>query len=174
MKILSIGSGKINERENVIRLDISKETGADVVWDLNIFPYPFKDEEFDKVECYDVIEHVDNIPKVMQECFRILKHNGVMFITTPHYSSPNSYIDPTHKFHLSVFSFDCFSDKHKYSYYSDARFIIDLKKIIFQGSSIRKFILTRLMNKYPKFYEEYLAWIFPAWFLYFELRAYKN
>lgn len=174
MKVLSIGSGKIADRENVIRLDISKETGADVVWDLNVSPYPFGDAEFDKIECYDVIEHVDNIPKVLQECFRILKDDGVMYITTPHYSSSNSFIDPTHKFHLSIFSFDCFSDEHKYSYYSGARFKIDVKKIIFQRPRIRKIILSRFANKYPKFYEEHLAWIFPAWFLYFELRAKKK
>lgn len=174
MKILSVGSGKIAEREDVVRLDISKETGADVVWDLNVTPYPFEEGEFDKIECFDVIEHVDNIPKVMQECFRILNNDGVMCITTPHYSSPNSFIDPTHKFHLSIFSFDCFSDEHKYSYYSGARFKIDEKKIIFQGPRLRKFILTRFANKYPKFYEEHLAWIFPAWFMYFEMRAKKN
>lgn len=174
MKVLAIGSGKMAKKENVIRLDISKDTGADVVWDLNITPYPFCDGEFDVIECYDVIEHVDNIPRVMQECYRILKPNGRMLITTPHYSSPNSYIDPTHKFHLSLFSFDCFSDEHKYSYYSGARFKIITKKIIFHGMRWRKFILTRMANKYPKFYEEHLAWLFPAWFLYFELSAKKE
>lgn len=174
MKILAIGSGKMIERENVIRLDISKETGADIVWDLNITPYPFTDGEFDKIECYDVIEHVDNIPKVMQECSRILKNNGILYITTPHYSSPNSYIDPTHRFHLSLFSFDCFSNDHIYSYYSSARYKIDVKQLMFHGFFIRKYFLTKFANRFPKFYEEYLAWIFPAWFLYFELRAIKE
>ena len=108
MKVLAIGSGKIEKRENVVRLDISSETGADVIWDLNVIPYPFNNDVFDTIECFDVIEHVDNIPRVMQECSRILKPNGVLQITTPHYSSANSYIDPTHKFHLSFFSFDCF------------------------------------------------------------------
>jgi SAM-dependent methyltransferase len=173
MKILAIGSGKMEFRENVTRLDISKETGADVVWNLNESPYPFVDCEFDKIECYDVIEHVDNIPKVLQECFRLLKPDGVMHITTPHYSSPNSYIDPTHKFHLSFFSFDCFSDEHQYSYYSNARFKINSRKIMFQGPWIKKFILTKFANHHPKFFENHLAWICPAWFLYFELSAKK-
>lgn len=169
MKILSVGSGKIAGRENVIRLDIAKDTGADVIWDLNLLPYPFAENEFDRIECYDVIEHVNDIPKVMQECHRILKKGGDFHITTPHYSSPNSYIDPTHKFHLSYYSFDCFSDEHKYSYYSGARFKIEERQLMFHGSKIRKFLLTRLANRFPKFYEEHLAWIFPAWFLYFRL-----
>lgn len=174
MKILAIGSGKIENRKNVVRLDISSETGADVIWDLNVVPYPFNDDEFDSIECFDVIEHVDNIPRVMQECSRILKNDGVLQITTPHYSSANSYIDPTHKFHLSFFSFDCFSSDHVYSYYSNARFRVGVRKIIFEGPWIRKYFLNKIANKFPKFYEKNLAWIFPAWFLYFELHATKK
>jgi SAM-dependent methyltransferase len=173
MKILSIGSGKIEKKANVIRLDISKDTGADVVWDLNKSPYPFDNDEFDQIECFDVIEHLDNIPNVMQECYRILKNDGMVFITTPHFSSANSYIDPTHKFHLSIYSFDCFADDHKYNYYSNVKFNVGVKKIIFGGNYFRKAILSRFANRFPKFYEENLSWIFPAWFLYFELKARK-
>jgi SAM-dependent methyltransferase len=171
MKILSMGSGIEKRKENVVRLDISKETGADVIWNLNHFPYPFEDNSFDIIECFDVIEHVDNIPLVMQECHRILKKEGLMNITTPHYSCSNSYIDPTHKYHLSYFSFDCFSAEHKYHYYSKARFFIVQKKMMFKGFYLRKAILNKIANKYPAFYENHLAWIFPAWFLYFELKA---
>ncbi len=173
MKTLSMGCGKSEAKTDVIRLDISKETGADVVWDLNVTPYPFNDSSFTRIECFDVIEHLENIPKVMQECFRILQKDGVMYVTTPHYSSPNSYVDPTHRFHLSLFSFDCFSDAHKYHYYSGARFKIEKRLLTFQGPRLRKALLTKLANKYPQFYESHIAWIFPAWFMYFELKALK-
>ena len=173
MKILSIGSGKTETRANVTKLDISPDTGADVIWDLNHYPYPFEQGVFTVIECLDVIEHVENIPKVMQECHRILQKDGLMKITTPHYSSPNSYIDPTHRFHLSLFSFDCFSDEHKYSYYSGARFQIVKRQLTFEGPWIRKYLLTKIANANPRFYEKHLAWIFPAWFMYFELKCLK-
>jgi SAM-dependent methyltransferase len=174
MKTLAIGSGKMNPSPNITRLDISPETGADVIWDLNIFPYPFEDSTFDRIECFDVIEHVANIPAVMQECHRILKNDGLFYITTPHYSSNNSYIDPTHRFHLSYFSFDCFSDEHKYHYYSKARFKMIQKKMIFDGLFLRKALFSKLAYLFPEFYEKRLSWIFPAWFLYFEMRAIKK
>ncbi len=173
MKILSIGSGKTETRPNVTKLDISPDTGADVIWDLNHYPYPFEQGVFAEIECLDVIEHVENIPKVMQECHRILQKGGLMKITTPHYSSPNSYIDPTHRYHLSLFSFDCFSDQHKYSYYSGARFQIVKRQLTFEGPWIRKYLLTKIANANPRFYEKHLAWIFPAWFMYFELKCLK-
>ena len=173
MKTLSIGAGKSPRREGLVTLDISQEANPDVVWDLNQFPYPFEDNSFDEIDCFDVIEHVDNIPKVMEECCRILKNNGVMKITTPHFSSPNSYTDPTHKFHLGMFSFDCFSHTHEYSYYSKARFEISKRQLMFKGIFPIKNILTKLANKFPRIYEEKWAWIFPAWFMFFELKAKK-
>ena len=171
MKVLSIGSGKQEKEDGLTRLDISAETNPDVVWDLNNFPYPFEDQSYDLIECYDVIEHIDSIPKVMEQCHRILKKGGVIKLTTPHFSSANSYIDPTHKFHLSYFSFDCFSDQHEYSYYSKARFKILKRDLRFNGNRLYRAIFYRVAKHFPKFYETRLTWIFPAWFLYFELEA---
>ncbi len=34
-------------------------------------------------------------------------------------------------------------------------------------------IVSRLANRFPKFYEERFAWMAPAWFLSFELEAIK-
>jgi ubiquinone/menaquinone biosynthesis C-methylase UbiE len=173
MKILSIGAGNQKRVENLTTLDIAEETNPDIVWNLNDFPYPIEDNSFDLIECYDVIEHVENIPKVMEECHRILKAGGKINLTTPHYSCNNSYIDPTHRFHLSYFSFDCFDSSHTYSYYSKARFKIVERQILFEGSRIYKSIMCRIVRLSPHFYEKKLAWIFPAWFLSFSLQADK-
>jgi hypothetical protein len=43
----------------------------------------------------------------------------------------------------------------------------------FQGGRLNRSLVSRFANKFPKFYEERLAWIMPAWFLYFELKAIK-
>lgn len=172
--VLCIGCGQTTAAPGVIRLDISEEIKPDVVWDLDNFPYPFEDNKFDAVECFDVIEHLNNIPKSLQEIHRILKNNGVLKITTPHYSCANSYIDPTHRYHLSYFSFDYFCEGHQLSYYSKARYRIKNRRIQFQGSSIVSSLLNKLANKFPYIYEQRWAWIFPAWFLYFELEAVKD
>ncbi len=173
MTMLSVGCGKRMHQANVIRLDVCSEVNPDVVWDLDQFPYPFKESNFSEIECFDVIEHLNNIPKALEEFHRILEPKGVLKITTPHFSCANSYIDPTHKWHLSYFSFDYFSGDHALSYYSKARYTIKRRQLQFQGSRFNRSIVSRMANKFPQVYEERWTWIFPAWFLYFELEAIK-
>lgn len=44
---------------------------------------PFKDESFDFILCSNGIEHLENSFHFIRECFRILKKNGKILITTP-------------------------------------------------------------------------------------------
>jgi SAM-dependent methyltransferase len=171
--ILSVGCGRRNVDPDVIRLDISPDVNPDVVWDLDEFPYPFDESYFSAIECMDVIEHLGNIPRVMEEFHRILKSNGILKISTPHFSSANSFIDPTHRWHLSRFSFDYFSERPDLSYYSRSKYREKIGHIQFQGGRMSRSIVSRLANRFPKTYEQRFAWMFPAWFLYFELEAIK-
>jgi len=169
--VLAIGCGMRQTETGTIRLDISPEVNPDILWNLDHFPYPLDDSSFSEIECFDVIEHLTDITKSMQEFHRILKPNGLLRITTPHFSCANSYIDPTHKYHLSYFSFDYFESNHKLSYYSDANFRIKHRHIQFQGSRFNRSIVSRFANNFPYNYEQRWAWMFPAWYLYFELEA---
>ena len=171
---LSVGCGHRAAGSDSIRLDISSHVNPDVVWNLDNVPYPFEDSSFSEIECFDVIEHLQEIPKTLEEFHRILQSGGLLRITTPHFSCANSFIDPTHKWHLSYFSFDYFSKSHDLSYYSRATYEIKKRNIYFQGSRSYKSIMGLFANKFPHTYEQRWAWIFPAWFLYFELEAVKN
>jgi SAM-dependent methyltransferase len=170
---LSVGCGRRAPEENVIRLDKASSVEPDVLWDLDIFPYPFDDSIFSELECLDVIEHLADIPKAMEEFHRILRPNGILKITTPHFSCANSFVDPTHRWHLSRFSFDCFCNGHDLCYYSEARYRVRASQIQFSGGRLNRSLVSRIANKFPEFYEQRLAWILPAWFLYFELEAVK-
>lgn len=174
MSTLSVGCGKRIPEPHLIRLDISPEVEPDVVWDLDKFPYPFEDSYFSKIECFDVIEHLQDIPRTLEEFHRIMKHDGLLQITTPHFSCANSFVDPTHRWHLSYFSFDYFSEGHNLSYYSKVRYRIKARHIQFCGGRFNRSIISRLANKLPNIYEQRWAWIFPAWYLYFELEALKK
>jgi hypothetical protein len=46
-------------------------------------------------------------------------------------------------------------------------------KEMFSSSLINK-LVWRLANRYPGTYERRWAWIFPAWYLYFELEVQKD
>lgn len=85
--------------DKVIGVDIAKCEDADVIHDLTKFPYPFKDESVDAIYASHFVEHLDGIErmKFFNECYRILKPNGIMRLLHPYYKSVRAVQDPTHK-----------------------------------------------------------------------------
>lgn len=49
---------------------------------------PFTDGKFDAVLSFDVFEHVQNIWKTLDECWRVLRPNGKLFVVFPGYFHP--------------------------------------------------------------------------------------
>ena len=57
---------------------------------------PYEKNYFDLIISYDVFEHVRDVEKVMEECFRILKPGGRLFLVFPQYLQPLcSHLDVT-------------------------------------------------------------------------------
>jgi len=76
MKILDLGCGNKKyeiEEAQVVGVDVNPNSVADVIYNLNKFPWPFEDNEFDEVICQDILEHLENIPTVMAEIYRVLR-----------------------------------------------------------------------------------------------------
>jgi len=109
MRKLNLGSGPI-VKKGYVNIDIVKCEGVDIVHDLNMFPYPFRDNEFDEIYTSHVLEHLDDLPKVMTELKRICKKGARIVIRVPHFSCGVSYRDPTHRRLFSYFTFDYFTD----------------------------------------------------------------
>ena len=76
MNKLNLGCGQ-DIRKGYVNLDFLKLRGVDVVHDLNKFPYPFDDDEFDEIYTSHVLEHLDNLPKAMKELKRICRNGGL-------------------------------------------------------------------------------------------------
>ena len=51
--------------------------------DIDMQNILFEDDSFDVVVHSDTLEHVPNSLRALEECYRILKSNGVMFFTIP-------------------------------------------------------------------------------------------
>jgi len=65
MRILDLGCGKRkyqskNLKDEVIGVDVDKNSQADVIHNLDKFPYPFQNNEFDLVYASHILEHLDN------------------------------------------------------------------------------------------------------------------
>lgn len=78
-------------------LDTSADTDADVVHDLDEFPYRLPDASFVHVLMQNVIEHVAEPLLVVAELARISRPEARLHLRTPHFSSALAYGDPTHK-----------------------------------------------------------------------------
>jgi ubiquinone/menaquinone biosynthesis C-methylase UbiE len=185
MKILDIGCGKNkykskNKEDKVIGVDEVKLPGVDVVHNLEKFPWPFKDNEFDEIVAYHVLEHLSDIIRTMEEIWRVGKVNGLVRIKTPFYSSWGQFNDPTHKHFFTPFTFSYFEGKHQYSHEvkknnPKMNFKVERVKIHFGigKSKILNKILDPLINLNQKFYSRFFAWILPAAEIEFKLRIIK-
>lgn len=164
---LNLGCGR-DQRYDCLNLDIVGS--PDLLWNLDEHPYPLPRKHFEHVYALDVVEHLQDIKAFVEEVHALLMPGGILEITTPHFSCYNSFVDPTHRHHLSYFSFDYFTTGHKWSFYSKARFVIVERQIVFHPGPLSRW-LAWFAGRRPDLYERRFAWLFPAWFLTFRLRA---
>ncbi len=84
---------------------------------------PFKDQSFDLIIASSVIEHVPNQEAFVRECYRMLKPNGLFYLSFPPYYSPlgGHRISPLHyipgKFPLWLYQRMHPTDHASFKYY---------------------------------------------------------
>jgi SAM-dependent methyltransferase len=169
MRVLDVGCGA-NKYPGAIGIDRNAASRADVLCDLDRFPYPFREGSFDRIRAVHVIEHVADVLATMEEFHRLLAPRGRLLLVTPHFSDFSSFCDPTHRRHLSSFSFRYFGEDHGgFGYYSRARF----REI---SVRVRLLALWRwlewLVNgsrRFRRFWEHYLCFVARGKFVEVEL-----
>ena len=176
MRILDVGCG-INKYPGSIGVDVNPNTRADVVCNLDHFPYPFRDDAFDHLRATHVIEHVSDVVKTMEEFHRLVRHGGTVYIATPHYTDFSSFCDPTHRWHLNTFSFRYFGDNNAgYGYYSGARFqenFVRVKLLNLWRWLGFQFLVNRFQG-FRKFWEHYLCFVVRGKVIEWELKVLKS
>lgn len=101
---IQFGSGG-HIKKGWINVDLDKNQGADVAWDMEKFPYPFSDNFADEILCEMTLEHIRTPTKAIREFHRIIKPRGVVKIKVPHFSHAGSlYAD----IHVSPFNIGYF------------------------------------------------------------------
>lgn len=180
-RVLDLGCGK-NKLLGAIGVDFHDNTDADVVHDLNRFPYPFGDDEFDGILLNHVLEHLEDVVKVMEEVYRIAKPDAIVVVNAPYFTSVDAFTDPTHKHFFASRTLDYLTGDYKeFDYYSsNVKFLKLNVEIRFwewkklKGFRFQNWIgLGLLANKFTKFYEVFFAHIFPAKEIRYELRVIK-
>jgi len=158
---LNLGCGA-DIRKGFVNIDFEKFEGVNIVYDLNKFPYPFKDNQFKEIIMRNILEHLDNPYNAMKEIRRIAQAGAIVRIRTPHFSSNNVWGDIQHK---RGFSWQTFHNNNM-----AGMFRVLKQKITF---SHFKFFMRPFAGLFPNFYEKHLAYIFTAVDLLVELRVIK-
>lgn len=169
MKI-NLGAGG-DPKEGMINVDMLDLPGIDVVHNLMDFPYPWDDNSADYIGAVDLVEHLDNYvykfelvkleygdseyrlsagkPAVIafiEECHRILKPGGKLFMQMPGWKSPLLWIDVTHVRGFDIQSFDFFDPDTEFGktrdFYSEAKFKI-VKKNEFENGVLQFWLVKR-------------------------------
>jgi SAM-dependent methyltransferase len=154
-----------------VGLDISAETDADIVHDLDEVPYPIADDSFDQILLQDVLEHVRDPLRVFEELHRIGRPGARIQLRTPHFSSLLAYSDPTHRHYFSTLAIRSFAEP-RFAHYTQARFrVVWLKLDLWLP--FRALGIGLLANRLPEIYERYLAFRFPAMNIRAELEVLK-
>ena len=175
-RILDVGCG-INKFAGAIGIDNNPRTNADVLCELDHFPYPFRDNSFDQLRAIHVIEHVADVIRTMEEFHRLVRAGGTVLLETPHYTDFSSFCDPTHRWHLNSFSFRYFGENNAgFGYYSQARF--REKKVRVKLLALWRYLgFELLVNAFPRFrrfWEYYLCYVVRGKVLTFEFEVLKK
>ncbi|MFH2027616.1 MAG: methyltransferase domain-containing protein [Nanoarchaeota archaeon] len=113
MKKLNFGCGK-KIIKGWINVDIQKGKGIDKSFNFNKMPYPFKKDIFDYILLDNVLEHLEDPIKVLNELHRICKKDAIIKIIVPHYNCKGAYNDITHKHYFNETSFDNIVNSHNH------------------------------------------------------------
>lgn len=77
-----------------INVDICPLDGVDVVCDLSQ-KFPFRDDVFSHIEMINVLEHLPDTIKAMEELHRISKHNCTIYIRVPYWNGFHNHFCST-------------------------------------------------------------------------------
>jgi predicted SAM-dependent methyltransferase len=116
-------------------VNVDRVQPADVVADLSEI-WPWEDSSVDSIVAHDIIEHLPDKIRTMNEAYRVLKHGGQLDILVPTTDGPGAFQDPTHVsyWHRNSFWYYTHGDLHRErfgkAYGIEARFTVERELIV--------------------------------------------
>lgn len=166
---LNLGCGH-KKIHGFIGIDRVKTEAADLVYDLNLIPYPFVADSVIEIAADNILEHLNDVVAVMEEIYRLCQNGAIIKISLPYYKSSGAFTDPTHKHFFTENSFQYFSPEHEYHFYTGARFKILKMKLLAKDFNDWRHKLRNFLP-FKKFFNFWLFNIYDE--IYFELECVK-
>jgi SAM-dependent methyltransferase len=158
---LDVGCGNA-KIPGAVGIDAVAGTQADIVHDLNQFPWPLPDDSFDVIRLWSVLEHLEDPLAVLAEVHRVARPGALVIILVPHFSSAMSFTDPTHRHYFSGCSFDYLIPGTQlagsYGFYAKGQFRM-LERRVTLSPLWTRLRLTGFMNRHLYQYETYLCYL---------------
>jgi SAM-dependent methyltransferase len=174
MKTLDIGCGR-NKRAGAVGMDRDPGSSADIIHDLDVFPYPLQDDSFDEVLCHNVLEHISDVPGAMGEIWRAARAGATVEIISPFPSSRWFYSDPTHRRAFISKSFDFFIPGTPFHGHIPTKARFELLSVEYQKDACSWWDgrLLALANRFKDHYESYFMYSYQVHAIRFRLKALK-
>lgn len=137
---LNLGCGQF-PLAGFLNVDISARTPADVLCDLDRFPYPFADERFEEIRAHHVLEHLRDPFRAMAEWRRLLRPGGTLLVKVPHFS--RGFTHPDHKRGFDV-SFPLFFDRRYHPWFTGTSFELERVRLRWNAQPyLKRYVLSR-------------------------------
>lgn len=183
LRLLDLGCGD-DKIEGAVGLDRVPGPKIDVVHDMDVTPWPLPADHFDRVRAMNVLEHVVDLVKVMEEIWRVCRHGAEVEALMPFMNSVTFATDPTHRRAAAYRTFDYFDPTKgfgKFHYTDKCRY--EVLRFTYQrgncggiiGDINRRLdrVLLPLAQRNPDPYECYFTGIYPVHDIRFLLRVVK-
>lgn len=109
MDKLNLGAGNEIVTDAINHDRIKHRSEIAVTHDLNLLPWPWRDGSFDLIMARAVFEHLRlTLVESVDECWRILRPGGLLYMKLPFWQSERAYDDPTHFWRFTLRSCNVF------------------------------------------------------------------
>jgi SAM-dependent methyltransferase len=169
---LNLGSGGFRA-PGYYNLDRRPVDHVDIVADLEGPLSALPEHSVSEVRASHVLEHIRNLPGLMEEVHRVLVPGGAFRIMVPHFANPLAHSDPTHVRTLGLYSFchwvrqsgQPFRRKVPF-YWPEAEFAIERIELGFRPTGRTASRLAALVNRSPATQELFERNLTGAWWPY--------
>jgi SAM-dependent methyltransferase len=148
IKALNFGSGMDIKKstKNIFwdNLDIDNKMGANIICNLNEFPYNILNNTYDYIYSSNVLEHLIDKEKVLNELCRIAKPNAIIEIIVPHLNCEGAFADMGH---ISFFCEKTFETFYNPPNWREQKYKIEVLKLESIPSSFGKWIYPKWIRR---------------------------
>lgn len=174
LRVYNLGCGKQNF-PGTIGVDMINADHIAIKDDLNVYPWPIKDNSADIVLAFHFMEHVGDLFRAFQEIYRISKNGARIVIEVPHFRYSSAFKDPTHIHFFTCKTFNYFlKPNHTYPELPFRFKLVNFSIGYPQHNPwTLRYWVKKWLLKHQELYDNLLYIIFRARFLVIELEVEK-